>query len=98
MRQPKTIDRRSEKREPDVTLVRYSGTPDLKGRAATFVRFATTVNMSRSGLCFRSPMSFETSHRLTFTNDELWEAPREGEVRWCEETEGGIFIIGVALS
>jgi hypothetical protein len=98
MPQSKSIDRRSEVREPEVELVRYSGRSDLKGKSATFVRFATTINISKSGLCFRSPKPFERSHRLTFSNDQLWDDPREGEVRWCEETEGGLYVVGIALA
>jgi hypothetical protein len=93
-----SIDRRTEKREPKSFLVRYSGPADLRGRSASFVRFASTINVSKSGLCFRSPMPFEKTHRLSFMNDELWEDDmREGVVKWCEQTKSGIYKVGVAL-
>ncbi len=93
-----SIDRRNEKRESKSFLVRYSGSTDLKGRSATIVRFSTTLNVSKSGLCFRSPMEFQKTHRLTFMNEELWDNYREGVVRWCEKTENGIYLVGVALT
>ncbi len=91
------IERRTEKRQHESFLVRYSGSTDPKNETTTFVKFAATFNVSESGLCFRSPMPFEKTHRLTFLCDELWEGEREGVVRWCNILHPGIYKIGVAL-
>jgi hypothetical protein len=94
----KVLERRTEKREPKSFLVRYSGPANLKGKSSSFVRFASTLNVSKSGLCFRSPMPFEKTHPLSFMNEELWEDDmREGVVKWCAKTESGIYKVGVAL-
>lgn len=95
MRPVKEAERRIEKREPQSYLVRYSGQPDLKGKLATFVRFATTINVSKTGLCFRSPMQFQETHRLSFISDGLWDEERDGMVKWCTETPSGMYWVGV---
>lgn len=91
----KASERRIEKRESKSFLVRYSGQPDIKGKLATFVRFATTINVSKTGLCFRSPMEFQETHRLSFISNELWEEERDGLVKWCAETPSGMYWVGV---
>jgi hypothetical protein len=97
MRPVKVAERRIEKRKQNSFLVRYSGQPDIKGKTATFVRFATTINVSKTGLCFRSPMQFQETHRLSITNEELWDDERDGVVKWCTETKSGIYWVGVDL-
>ncbi len=91
------IERRTEEREHNSFLVRYSGSTDPKDKSTTFVKFAATFNVSESGLCFRSPMSFEKNQRLSFMSNELWEGEREGVVRWCEVIHPGIYKVGIAL-
>lgn len=90
-------EKRTEEREYESFLVRYSGSSDPKDESTIFVKFAATFNVSESGLCFRSPIEFKKAHRLSFMSDQLWENEREGVVRWCRMIHAGIYKVGVDL-
>lgn len=91
-------ERRAEEREPAVVLLRYYDSSLIEGQLVTFLNYAITVDVSESGISFRSYKSFGAERPLRLVSYDLWDTPREGVVRWCSEASPGVYTVGVALA
>ncbi len=80
-----------------MALIRYYDISEASGKPMTYLNLAITSNVSESGVSFRSLKPMGGVARLKLVNDTLWQAPKEGMVRWCTETAPGIYKVGVSI-
>ena len=80
-------NRRAEERKLKNTPIRFSD---------SFV-MGITCDVSDSGLSFRAHQPIENKMVVKLSCDFLWNAPREGIVRWCSKIYPGIYKVGIAL-
>lgn len=72
-------EKRVEKRLPVNLPVTYSYDVDNSVIAGK----SSTTNLSDSGLSFYSDMPLKEGHHLRVHLNHIWDAPRDGIVRWC---------------
>jgi hypothetical protein len=90
-------DRRAEEREIKNILIRFSDTFVLGQQPSPPMHDGFTFDVSDSGLSFRAYQPIEHMMAIRLSCDFLWDAPREGIVKWCSKIYPGIYKVGIAL-
>lgn len=89
-----TSEKRKEKRSIVTHPVDCSSELDSGPLSAKGI----TLNVSPSGVSFYTHSSLEEGLKLKVSGDQIWDKPREGEVRWCRKIIGGLYRVGIMFS
>lgn len=90
-------ERRAEERIVRCVPVVFTDTFVSNGGPSPEEHEAVTLDVSLSGLSFRTSKPVEHMMALRISSDFLWDGPRMGVVKWCSVIYPGIHRVGVSI-
>jgi hypothetical protein len=86
-------ERRSQQRKQISIPISYEYSLDSR----TISRSGKSFNVSKSGMCFYTQNPLKEGLNLRVLNEQIWDSPKAGIVKWCNRKYLNFYQVGVSF-